>query len=374
MAVLSKLLIKEIEMKKIKYGIIGTGVMGREHIRNIELIENAEVVALCDSHEPSINSSLEIINNNVQVFQNHLELINANIVDAYIIATPNFTHIDILKDIVQTKAHLLVEKPLCTTIDDCMEFKKLANGYPGVIWTAMEYRYMPPVARLIEEIHNGSIGDLKMLSIREHRFPFLVKVNDWNRFSKNSGGTLVEKCCHFFDLMRFITKSEVTSVFASGAQDNNHLDESYNGEKPDILDNAFVMVNFENGVRGMLDLCMFAENSRVQEEICGVGHKGKIETSVPSNASGKHSSDLSIGLRGSNEILTEVIEVDKEILKAGSHHGSTFYEHKHFINAIQNNTPSEVSLDDGLKAVAIGQAAELSIVENRVVLLSELLK
>ena len=139
--------------------------------------------------------------------------------------------IDILKDIVQTKAHLLVEKPLCTTIEDCIEFKKLANGYPGVIWTAMEYRYMPPVARLIEEIHNGSIGDLKMLSIREHRFPFLVKVNDWNRFSKNSGGTLVEKCCHFFDLMRLIAKNKPISVYASGGQDVNHLDEEYDGKK-----------------------------------------------------------------------------------------------------------------------------------------------
>ena len=361
-------------MKNINYGIIGTGAMGREHIRNIELIDNAQVVAICDSHKNSINSSLEILNNEVKVFESHKELVNANIVDAYIIATPNFTHIDVLKDLVKTNAHLLIEKPLCTTVEDCFLFKKLTAGYLGVIWTAMEYRYMPPVARFIEEIHKGTVGNLKMLTIREHRFPFLVKVNDWNRFSKNSGGTLVEKCCHHFDLMRFITKSEVTSVFASGAQDNNHLDENYNGEKPDILDNAFVMVNFENGARGMLDLCMFAENSKVQEEICGVGHKGKIETSVPSNASGEHSSDLSIGLRGSNEILTEVIEVDKEILKAGSHHGSTFYEHKHFINAIQNNTPPEVSLDDGLKAVAIGQAAELSIIEKRVVILSELLK
>ena len=360
-------------MRNINYGIIGTGAMGREHIRNIELIDNAQVVAICDSHKNSINSSLEILNNEVEVFESHKELMDANIVDAYIIATPNFTHIDVLKDLIKTNAHLLIEKPLCTTVEDCLHFKKLAAGYSRVIWTAMEYRYMPPVARIIEEIHKGTVGDLKMLTIREHRFPFLEKVNNWNRFSKNSGGTLVEKCCHHFDLMRLITKSEVTSVFATGAQDNNHLDESYNGEKPDILDNAFVLVNFENGARGMLDLCMFAENSKVQEEICGVGHMGKIETSVPSNASGKHSSDLSIGLRGSNEILTEVIEVDQEILKAGSHHGSTFYEHKHFINAIQNNTSPEVSLDDGLKAVAIGQAAQLSIIEKRMVLLSELL-
>ena len=65
--------------------------------------------------------------------------------------------------------------------------------------------------------------------------------------------------------------------------------------------------------------------------------------------------------------------VDEDILDAGSHHGSTFYEHKGFIKAIQNNTEAEVTLDDGLKAVAIGQAAELSIKEKRVVKLSELL-
>ena len=360
-------------MNKTRYAIIGSGSMGMEHIRNIELIDNAQVIALCDSHQPSINSSLEIINNEVEVFENHKELIDADIVDAYIIATPNFTHIEVLRDLVKTKAHLLIEKPLCTTVEDCLEFKKLANGYPGVIWTAMEYRYMPPVARFIEEVHKGTIGDLKMLSIREHRFPFLVKVNDWNRFEKNSGGTLVEKCCHFFDLMRFITKSEVLSVFASGGQDSNHLDESYDGKKPDILDNAFIIINFENGVRGSLDLCMFAENSKVQEEICGVGHKGKIETGVPSNASGKHSSELLIGLRGSNKILSEIVEVDKNILEAGSHHGSTFYEHIAFINAINNQLDAEVTLDDGLKAVAIGQAAELSIKENRVVMMSELL-
>jgi hypothetical protein len=51
-----------------------------------------------------------------------------------------------------------------------------------------------------------------MLSIREHRFPFLTKVGDWNRFSENTGGTMVEKCCHFFDLMRLITRSEAVRV------------------------------------------------------------------------------------------------------------------------------------------------------------------
>ena len=177
--------------KKTKYAIIGSGSMGREHIRNIDIIEDAEVVALSDPHNNSLKQSLELLNKNIPTFTNHIELMNSNLADAYIVSSPNFTHINILQDIIVSKKHLLIEKPLCTTTDDCKKFKELTKNYPAVIWTAMEYRYMPPVKKMIKAIHNNKIGDLKMLSIREHRFPFLKKINDWNRFSINSGGTLV---------------------------------------------------------------------------------------------------------------------------------------------------------------------------------------
>jgi predicted dehydrogenase len=235
----------------------------------------------------------------------------------------------------------------------------------------MEYRYMPPVKQLIKEVHNNVIGKIKMLSIREHRFPFLHKVNDWNRFAINTGGTLVEKCCHFFDLMRLVTQSEPTKVYASGNQDVNHLNEKYNGKTPDILDNAFVIVDFKNGVRGLLDLCMFAENSEYQEEIVAVGDIGKIETFVPSSASGRNTSEVKIGLRNDDKIISNEVEVDNKILAAGHHHGSTYFEHLAFIRAIQQNTKPEVSLRDGLISVAVGEAAEKSIRENRVVLMEE---
>ena len=356
---------------KIKYAIIGAGCMGREHILNIEIIDDAEVVALCDTSPESINQCLDILKNDVSVFTNYEDLVEANIADAYIIATPNFTHIEVLKGVLKSNAHLLIEKPLCTTVEDCKEFASLTTNYPGVIWTAMEYRYMPPVKKMIEEIHKKTIGDLKMLSIREHRFPFLDKVDDWNRFATNTGGTLVEKSCHFFDLMRLITQSEPLKVYASGNQDVNHLDEDYNGKVPDILDNAFVTVDFKNGVRALLDLCMFAENSQYQEELCAVGSTGKIETAVPSNDSSIAVSDVRIGLRDSIGAKKETIGVDEKILAAGHHHGSTYYEHQSFIKAIRDNSLPEVSLNDGLMAVAIGEAAELSIKEGRVVEMSE---
>ena len=152
---------------------------------------------------------------------------------------------------------MLVEKPLCTTVDDCYTILELAEGRDAITWVGLEYRYMPPIARLIDEVAAGAVGIPKMISIREHRFPFLEKVGDWNRFSENTGGTLVEKCCHFFDLMVQIMPGRPVRVMASGAQDVNHLDEVYDGRVPDILDNAFVIVDFDDGARGLLDLCMF---------------------------------------------------------------------------------------------------------------------
>ena len=100
---------------KIKYAIIGAGCMGQEHILNIEIIDDAEVVALCDTNAESLSQSLELLNNNVATFSNYDDLIKANMADAYIVSTPNFTHIEVLKSLVKTNAHLMIEKPLCTT-------------------------------------------------------------------------------------------------------------------------------------------------------------------------------------------------------------------------------------------------------------------
>tara|TARA_B100000686_G_scaffold260596_1_gene273379 strand:- start:1777 stop:2859 length:1083 start_codon:yes stop_codon:yes gene_type:complete len=359
-------------MKKIRYAIIGVGTMGLEHIQNILLIKNAEVVAISDIHNNSIIKIKKKTKKKFLYFKSHKELIKKNIADAYIISTPNFTHLRILKDVLKTKKHILVEKPLVINTKECLKLKKLTKNYPSIIWTAMEYRYMPPVNKFIKKIHKKTIGKLKMLSIKEHRFPFLKKVKNWNRFSKNTGGTFVEKCCHFFDLMRFIIKSEPISVYASGNQDVNHINERYRNKKPDIIDNGYVIVNFKNGARGLLDLCMFAENSDMQEELSAVGDKGKIETSVPSSQSGKTSSYIRIGMRNKYKSTRELIKVDKKILKAGHHHGSTFYQHLAFLRAIRNNTKADVSVNDGMVSVAIGEAAEKSIKEKRVVKINEL--
>jgi len=250
-------------------------------------------------------------------------------------------------------------------VDDCRKVEAAVVGRKGLVWVGMEYRYMAPVARLIQEVHDGAVGALHMLAIREHRFPFLPKVGDWNRFSRNTGGTLVEKCCHFFDLMNLITRTRPLRVYASGAMDVNHQDERYDGEKPDILDNAYVIVDYEDGRRALLDLCMFAEGSRNEQEICAVGDRGKVECFVPE-------SNVVIGTRIPRDVKTEHVPVDEHILKAGFHHGATYFQHRAFADAIRGGAPPAVGVPAGLLAVAVGQAGEISAREKRPVELSEL--
>jgi len=166
-------------------------------------------------------------------------------------------------------------------------------------------------------------------------------------------------------LMCLLARSKPISVMASGAQSVNHLSEIYDGRVPDILDNAFVIVNFENGVRGMLDLCMFAEASKNEQEICVVGDEGKIEALI-------NESIVRIGKRkdGYGTFRDFVISQDEGIVQ-GFHHGASFLEHQYMQRAILESGSSEVGLTDGLWAVAVGQAAQISIAENRVVKMSE---
>jgi len=260
-----------------------------------------------------------------------------------------------------------VEKPLCTTVEDCHKVIELADGRRGIVWVGLEYRFMPPVARLIDELKTGRIGPVRMVAIREHRFPFLTKVDDWNRFSRNTGGTLVEKCCHYFDLMSVLAGARPVRVMASGNQDVNHLDEVYDGQRPDILDNAFVLVDFANGARAMLDLCMFADATQNQEEISVVGDCGKVEALLPENI-------VRVGIRGEHWIGDVVDQdvVDESIGFHGHHHGSSYIEHLRFIEAVRSGSEPDVSLHDGLWSVAVGVAAHRSIDEGRPVQLSEL--
>ena len=358
----------------INYGIIGCGMMGQEHLRNIALLPDTKVAAI---FEPDAGMALiaQGLAPEACMCDSIADLLSIDALDCLVIVSPNFMHLEQLEEIAATRSlPILVEKPLFTDPAALERVRKFNDTYPSPVWVAMEYRYMPPIAALRDQVDEAT-GGIKMLSIREHRFAFLEKVGDWNRFNAKSGGTFVEKCCHFFDLMRLLTKSEPVRIMASAGQDVNHLDEVYDGETSDILDNGYVIVDFENGMRAMLELCMFAEGSRYQEEISVVGPKGKIEALVPgpgrfwpAHLGEAPVPQLIVSPRSPSGPEVREIPVDPTLLDAGDHNGSTFYQHEGFLALVRGERDvAEVSFEDGLKAVAMGMAAQHSAATGQVV-------
>lgn len=361
----------------INYGLIGCGMMGQEHLHNIGLLDGTRVSAIFEPDPEMAKAASAIAPEAAMVGSVH-ELLNVSDLDCIVIASPNHLHVDQICEIAETRPlPLLVEKPLFTDPQDVPRLAQIERDYPCPIWVAMEYRYMPPIAALIKKTE--ATGGVQMLSIREHRFPFLDKVGNWNRFNRNTGGTFVEKCCHFFDLMRLILGSDPARVTASGGQAVNHLDETYDGEAPDILDHGYVIVDFASGTRAMLELCMFAEGSRYQEEISAVGPNAKIEAMVPGPGRfwPDHLGDaplpkVILSPRNPKGPISMDVPVDPELLAAGDHNGSTYFQHKGFLAMLRGEkSEPDVSLRDGLWAVRMGHAAQQAIITGETVHLTE---
>ena len=370
----------------IRYGVIGTGMMGGEHLLDLNHIDGAEITAIADPMASSIEWGLacvaagpegEAAKERTAAYSDYRDLLADGDVDVVVITTPNHTHAAVLDDALATDKHVLIEKPLCTKVDDALRIRDAAADRDAITWMGQQYRYMPTPAKVLEELSTGICGTTHMVSIREHRNPFLKKVGDWNRFTRNTGGTLVEKCCHFFNLMQLIAESQPVRVMASGGQDVNHLDEYYEidgrEELSDILDNAYVILEFANGVRGALDLCMFAEGGRYEQEITVVGDQAKLETTVPgdtvwvgerSKAAG-HTHHMGIGVR---EVAAPM---DPRVPYPEFHEGASYMEHVHLAEAIRAGRPAAVTIEEGMWAVALGAAAHRSIDERRPVDLEE---
>lgn len=338
-----------------KYGLIGCGMMGQEHLKNVALLDGAEVTAIYDPRSDLAEAGQRLAPGS-KVLDGVAEVMDSG-VDAVIVVSPNDLHVPQLNEIMGHRpVPVLLEKPAYTSPEQAAMLKEM----PAPVWVAMEYRYMPPIAAFLDRVETAT-GGIEMLTIREHRFPFLPKTDAWNRHNARTGGTMVEKCCHFFDLMRLAMKSEPVRVMASGGQAVNHLGEA------DVWDHGYVIVDFEGGKRAMLELSMFAEGARYQEELSAVGRDGKLEAFVP--GPGRFWDErqgpapvpqVVTSPRYPKSPVVEEVPVDPALLAAGDHNGATFYQHQKFLEVVRGNALPEVTLSDGVKAVEIGLAAQES--------------
>ena len=358
--------------EKIKTGVVGYGLRGKGVVNNILANGRYEIVAIADIDERALkqaqeNPSLE----SVTFHQDHKKLLETDEIEAVFVITPQFTHRDVCVDGFNAGKSIYCEKPMALTMQECDEIMAAGKRAGKVLMIGQQMRYHAHLNKMKELIDRGEIGKPVMLWLTEFRNPF-PQTMTWAFETKKSGGLLVEKNCHHFDLFHWFTGSKAVQVFASGHQDVVHHPF---GVESNILDNAWVIVDYENGARAKLGICMFAGDPHALEggagthmrEIGVVGDKGMARTGgfdLGSNLEVRYADNR-------NRILHEIgAEACPRTPYNGSGSRGILIR---FAQCIREGAVPEASGEAGKAAVAVGLAAERSAAEKRPVKLSEIL-
>lgn len=362
-----------------RFNVIGTGVNGQEHIRVTMMEGRATIHGIYDPNPLSVAGAQGTYaqfapGKKLAAYDSLEAACNDPAADGLIICTPNYTHLDVVRVAAQSGKHILLEKPMATTIADAHAIMQIANSYGAVCMIGLQYRFKPIYVEAIHEaLQRKTIGDIKTISILEHRFPFLDKVKQWNKFSKYSGGTLVEKCCHYFDLMNLFAGARPVSVFATGSAAVNFLDFEYAGEKSDILDNAFVIVTYANGVRASFNLCMFAP--MFYEELVLCGDDGRLKATENEDFLPVAKTDTHLEIKcGDRKPSCIGAPCYPSFIQGSGHHGATYFEHVSFVDNIAGKATSAATALEGFWSIVVGVAAETSVKTGQPVLIDDLLR
>ena len=161
------------------YAIIGTGMMGREHIRAVLQLDQAELIGLYDSHPRSLELGVdEVVRSGAKTPRTYADaaaLANDPDVDAILICTPNFTHRAVFDEVKASGKPIFLEKPMATTLDDALYLAEEALNYPAPIQLGMQYRYKSQYQLALSALERCELGSVKMISLCEYRPPFFQR-------------------------------------------------------------------------------------------------------------------------------------------------------------------------------------------------------
>lgn len=336
---------------KLKVGFAGIGAMGLSHLKAVcrDFNEVAEPVAISSRNDTNI-AAARAIAPGVKVYASDTELVRAE-AEVIFVSTPNSSHAALALETIAAGKHLFLEKACGVTREECAKLRNAAQTSTRAVMVGHELRYSPYFQRIKSLVDAGEIGRPHMVWTREFRGPFQKKSNQWLQDNRLSGGCLVDKNCHHFDLMNWWIGAKPARVAAFGGTAVNRTiagnDQAH--------DHATVSFEYENGVRGTLQVCLFALDFPGEDLEMGiVGDKGFFQTRLSRF-------EILQWRRGSGQSEPIVHKID---CKAGDGWGGHlgFAEmHKAFFDAIKLNKRPLTTVADCVDGTLLAIAAEESI-------------
>ncbi|MGN6362530.1 MAG: Gfo/Idh/MocA family protein, partial [Thermomicrobiales bacterium] len=199
-------------MRALRYGILGSGFMGRTHAAALQHIEDAELVAVAGgSRAPGVAADY-----GAQLCESDEALIARDDIDAVIIATPQFAHARQALAAAARRKHLFIEKPMATTVADAEAIVAACakHGVALSVGYQQRYRAVPRAAR--EQVQAGAIGQVHTIQFYQvfQLFTDPSFGGDWSWWANPAAvGHILAGGVHGIDLCRWMLGAEVTSAF-----------------------------------------------------------------------------------------------------------------------------------------------------------------
>ena len=193
-------------MKKVKFGIIGTGGMGRSHLSSMVTLDSVDIVALCDVNRESVESLAA--EHSCRAYTDYRDLLEAGDCEAVLVATPHYQHADIGIACLDAGLHVIVEKPICV---DKAEAERLiaAHRDPKQLFSSVfNLRSMPTFRKIKQLITDGELGQISRINwivTDWFRTEFYYRSAEWRAtWAGEGGGLLVNQCPHQLDMLYWL--------------------------------------------------------------------------------------------------------------------------------------------------------------------------
>lgn len=267
---------KETMGNRARLGIIGPGSRGRFLMSFLTKNPKAEIVALCDIYQPSLDKALELAPN-AKVYRDYRALLDDPTIDAVLVTTPLDRHYQMAMDVLDAGKHLFCEKALCYTIPECYEvYQKFKSGN-RVFFIGQQRLFDPRYIKVMSMVHDGVFGEINAIRAYWYRnndwrrpvpSPELERLINWRLYREHSKGLMTELACHQLQTGTWALKRIPDRVMGHGAL-------TYWKDGREVDDNVTCIYIYDNGVKMTYDSVISNKFYGLEEKI--LGKKGTVE-------------------------------------------------------------------------------------------------
>jgi len=346
-------------IRPVRFALAGFGAWGKFHAQSITSNPEAKLVAISAPSEAS-RAEAQQLYPDALIFADSLEMIAQADFDIIDIVTPSHTHREIALAAMENGKHVLLEKPMAISLEDCKAIVACAQQFGVHLAVGHELRLSSQWGRIKEIIDAGTIGDPQYVLVELSRKPYRQGASGWRYDQSRVGSWVLEEPIHFFDLARW---------YLEGSGDPVELQAYANSrdpQRPNLYDNFSAMFKYANGSYAVVSQTLAAFEHHQTVKISGT--KGALWAAW----SGALDRTLE------PEYFLKVFDgVKLETVKLETHSGEVFElreEIAQCVEMVRKGKQPAATGKDGLWSAGLCLVAEESIRQGKSLPVGEMLK